>query len=88
MKCMIGQRSHKKEFTDTPKASLGTEMDGWDASPRPKNQITETPRTSSGMNDTMKAKKSSRAQKPPGGSPPAQASRALPGYIYIERDHI
>ena len=28
---MIGQRDHKKENTDTPKASLGKEMDVWDA---------------------------------------------------------
>ena len=33
---MIGQICHKKELTDTPKASLGNEMDVWDASPRPK----------------------------------------------------
>ena len=34
---MKGQRHHKKELTDTPKASLGNEMDVWDASPKPKN---------------------------------------------------
>ena len=33
---MIGQREHKKELTDTQKASLGNEMDVWDASPRRK----------------------------------------------------
>ena len=36
MNCMKGQRHHKKELTDTPKASLGNEMDVWDASPKPK----------------------------------------------------
>ena len=31
---MIGERNHKIEFTDMQKASLGSEMDVWDASPR------------------------------------------------------
>ena len=36
MNYMIGQRDQKKKLTDTPKASLGNEMDVWDASPRRK----------------------------------------------------
>ena len=36
MNRMKGQRDHKKQLTDTPKASLRNEMDVWHASPRPK----------------------------------------------------
>ena len=33
---MRGQRDHKKELADMPKASLGSEVEVWDASPEPK----------------------------------------------------
>ena len=77
---MIGQRDQKKELTDTPKASLGNEMDVWDASPRPEKSACGNSESKFWYERHNESQKEVLSSKPPGGGPP---SRALPGYIYV-----
>ena len=79
MNYMIGQRDQKKELTDTPKASLGNEMDVWDASPRPEKSACGNSESKFWYERHNESQKEVLSTKPPGGGPPSRASWALPG---------